>query len=192
MFPENIQNISLKKGWIEVITGSMFSGKTEELLRRLKRAQLANQKVKIFKPNIDKRYSVTEIVTHNLKSFAATPIETSTEALLLDSDIDVVGFDEAQFFDNSLIEVCNSLANKGLRVIVAGLDMDFKGNAFGPIPILLACAEYITKLQAICINCGNLAYISHRKLNTLELIHIGEKAEYEPLCRSCYNKTQNQ
>ena len=192
MFPENIQNKSLNKGWIEVITGSMFSGKTEELLRRLKRAQLANQKVEIFKPNIDNRYSASEIVSHDLNSLAATPVETSAKALLWDSNVDVIGFDEAQFFDNSLIDVCNSLANKGIRVIVAGLDMDFKGNPFGPIPNLLACAEYVTKLQAICINCGNLAYISHRKLNSLELIYIGEKAEYEPLCRTCFNKTQNQ
>ena len=192
MFSEDIPENNLNKGWIEVITGPMFSGKTEELIRRIEHAKLANQKIEIFKPKIDKRYSETEIVSHNLNSIHSTPIETSANILLLVTNADIVAFDEAQFFDNGLIEVCNTLANNGIRVIVAGLDMDYKGNPFGPIPHLMACAEYVTKLQAICINCGNLAYISHRKSDNSNLVLIGEKAEYEPLCRVCFNKTQTQ
>ncbi len=188
MFLENDINRAGKNGWVEVIVGSMFSGKTEELIRRLNRAKIARQKVEIFKPHIDVRYSEDEVVSHNSNSIRSTPVETSANILLLASNVDVVGIDEAQFFDEGLAEVCNELANQGIRVIVAGLDMDFRGNPFGPIPSLMATAEYVTKVHAVCMRCGNLANYSHRLAEADKLVLLGEKSEYEPLCRNCYQK----
>ncbi|WP_321515280.1 thymidine kinase [Marinifilum fragile] len=188
MFLENDINRAGRQGWIEVIVGSMFSGKTEELIRRLNRAKIAQQKVEIFKPHIDVRYSEDEVVSHNENSIRSTPVETSANILLLASNVDVVGIDEAQFFDEGLSDVCNELANQGVRVIVAGLDMDFKGNPFGPIPSLMARAEYVTKVHAICMRCGSLANYSHRLSEAEKLVLLGEKDEYEPLCRECYTK----
>ncbi|HHW59535.1 MAG: thymidine kinase [Bacteroidales bacterium] len=177
-----------KAGWIEVIVGSMFSGKTEELIRRLRRAQIANLKVEIYKPAIDKRYNEQQIVSHNSMSLLSTPVDNSQSILLLSSEAEVVGIDEAQFFDDELVDVCNILANKGIRVIVAGLDMNFKGSPFGPMPKLLAIAEYITKVHAICVRCGDIAQYSFRKNANENLVLIGEKDLYEPLCRACYLK----
>lgn len=188
MFLENDINKAGRQGWIEVIVGSMFSGKTEELIRRLNRAKIARQNVEIFKPHIDVRYSDDEVVSHDSNSIRSTPVETSANILLLASNVDVVGIDEAQFFDEGLSEVCNQLANQGVRVIVAGLDMDFRGNPFGPIPSLMARAEYVTKVHAICMRCGNLANYSHRLSEADKLVVLGEKEEYEPLCRTCYAK----
>ncbi len=173
-------------GWIEVICGSMFSGKTEELIRRLKRAKLAQQRVEIFKPAIDDRYDNESVVSHDENIIKSTPVKSSSKILLLASDVDVIGIDEAQFFDPGLAETCNHLANQGIRVIVAGLDMDFKGKPFGPIPALLAYAEFITKVHAICLRCGALAQYSYRKINDESLIMLGETESYEPLCRKCY------
>lgn len=190
-FLENSARISGKRGSIEVITGSMFSGKTEELIRRLRRAQFAGLKVEIFKSSLDKRYSHTRVVSHDEKSILSTPVDNSSAILLMADDIDVVGIDEAQFFDNSLPDVCNSLADKGFRIIVAGLDMDFKGNPFGPIPALLAVAEHVTKLHAICTRCGSLAQYSFRKSDEGRTVLLGEKNIYEPLCRECFNKAMN-
>ena len=187
MFIETPANRSEKRGWIEVITGSMFSGKTEELIRRLKRATIAMQKVEIFKPQIDVRYSEDEVISHDENAIRSTPVSTAGNILLLANDVDVVAVDEAQFFDMGLIEVCNSLANKGIRVVVAGLDMDFMGRPFGPIPGLIATAEYVTKVHAICVRCGYLAHHTHRKLKADKLVLLGEKDIYEPLCRKCYN-----
>lgn len=187
MFIETPANKTEKRGWIEVITGSMFSGKTEELIRRLKRATIAMQEVEIFKPQIDVRYSEDEVISHDENAIRSTPVSTAGNILLLANDVDVVGIDEAQFFDMGLIEVCNSLANKGIRVVVAGLDMDFLGRPFGPIPGLIATAEYVTKVHAICVRCGNLAHHTHRKLKADKLVLLGEKDLYEPLCRKCYN-----
>lgn len=189
LFIENSTSGSRRKGWIEVICGSMFSGKTEELIRRLKRAKFAKQRVEIFKPQIDNRYSVEAVVSHDANSIPSTPVTSSGNILLLVSDVDVVGIDEAQFFDNNLVDVCNKLANQGIRVIVAGLDMDFKGKPFGPIPQIMACAEYVTKVHAICMKCGDLANHSHRLSDTEKLVVIGETDIYEPLCRSCFLKT---
>ena len=186
MFIENNIITQRKRGWIEVITGSMFSGKTEELIRRLRRAEIARQKVEIFKPTIDTRYSASEVVSHDEKSIRSTAVDISATILLLSGDVDVVGIDEAQFFDMGLIEVCNKLADMGIRVIVAGLDMDFKGLPFGPVPALMACAEDVTKLHAICMRCGNLAQYSHRLSVTEKLVVLGEKETYEPLCRECF------
>jgi thymidine kinase len=166
----------------------MFSGKTEELIRRLKRAIIARQRVEIFKPNIDTRYAENEVVSHDDNAIISTPVESSGNILLLANNIEVVGIDEAQFFDMGLVEVCNELANQGLRIIVAGLDMDYRGKPFGPIPALLAIAEYITKVHAICMKCGNLAHISHRLSKRDDQILLGEKNNYEPLCRNCYNE----
>ena len=177
-----------RPGRIEVVCGSMFSGKTEELIRRLRRAKFAHQKVEIFKPSIDKRYSEDEVVSHDSNSIMSTPIDTAALILLLASDIDVVGIDEAQYFDEGLVEVCNELANRGMRVIVAGLDMDYKGVPFGPIPALCAIADEVTKVHAICVKCGNLAYLSHRTVDNDRRVLLGETAEYEPLCRECYRK----
>ncbi len=191
MFLENDINKSGSQGWIEVIVGSMFSGKTEELIRRLNRAKIARQKVEIFKPHIDFRYSEDEVVSHDANSIRSTPVETSANILLLASNVDVVGIDEAQFFDEGLPEVCNELANQGVRVIVAGLDMDFRGNPFGPIPALMARAEYVTKVHAVCMRCGSLANYSHRLSEADKLVVLGEKDVYEPLCRACYSKIYN-
>jgi thymidine kinase len=187
MFIETPANKTDKRGWIEVITGSMFSGKTEELIRRLKRAQIAMLKVEIFKPRMDVRYAENEVVSHDENAIRSTPVSASGNILLLANDVDVVGVDEAQFFDMGLIEVCNTLANKGIRVIVAGLDMDFKGRPFGPMPGLISTAEYVTKVHAICVRCGNLAHHTHRKLKADKLVLLGEKDLYEPLCRKCYH-----
>ncbi|MCI7309961.1 MAG: thymidine kinase [Prevotella sp.] len=177
-----------RRGRIEVVCGSMFSGKTEELIRRMKRAVFAKQRVVIFKPTIDTRYSDEDVVSHDKNSIPSTPIDSSSSILLLSSDIDVVGIDEAQFMDEGLIEVCNELANRGVRVIVAGLDMDFKGIPFGPMPGLCAIADEVTKVHAICVKCGSLAYISHRTVSGDKRVLLGEKEEYEPLCRHCYQK----
>jgi thymidine kinase len=188
MFIENPSNRSDNRGWIEVITGSMFSGKTEELIRRLKRARIAMLHVEIFKPRMDTRYSEEEVISHDENAIMSTPVSTAGNILLLASGVDVVGVDEAQFFDMGLIEVCNKLANGGTRVIVAGLDMDFKGRPFGPIPGLIATAEFVTKVHAICVRCGNIAHHTHRKLKTEKLVVLGEKDLYEPLCRKCYQE----
>ncbi len=176
-----------KKGWIEVICGSMFSGKTEELIRRLKRAKFAKQRIEIFKPEIDTRYDLEKVVSHDENSINSTPVQSSSQILLLSTDIDVVGIDEAQFFDPEIVPVCNILANRGVRVIVAGLDMDYLGKPFGPMPGLIATAEYVTKVHAICMRCGNLAYVSHRKVENDKLVLLGETDSYEPLCRTCFN-----
>lgn len=166
----------------------MFSGKTEELIRRLKRATFARQRVEIFKPAIDTRYSEEEVVSHDNNSIPSTPVDSSASILLFSSEIDVVGIDEAQFFDEGLVSVCNELADRGVRVIIAGLDMDFKGVPFGPIPALCAIADEVTKVHAICVKCGDLAYISHRTVANDKRVLLGEKEEYEPLCRCCYRK----
>lgn len=191
MFLESKANRSKQRGWIEVIVGSMFSGKTEELIRRLKRAEFAKLNVEIFKPKIDTRYSEDEVVSHNETSIRSTPVDSSANILIFANNVDVVGIDEAQFFDAGLVEVCNKLANRGIRVIVAGLDMDFLGKPFGPIPGLLASAEYVTKVHAICMKCGDLAHYSHRLVEVEKQVLLGEKNEYEPLCRTCYNKEMN-
>jgi thymidine kinase len=188
MFIERIIDRQKRTGLIEVIAGSMFSGKTEELIRRLNRAKIAKLKVEIFKPAIDTRYSVSEVVSHDENAILSTPVETSGNIILLAGDVDVVGVDEAQFFDNGLIDVCVSLANQGIRVIVAGLDMDFKGKPFGPIPGLMAVADHVTNVHAICMRCGDVAQFSHRISKAEKLVLLGEKDEYEPLCRSCYLK----
>jgi thymidine kinase len=186
MFLEHSFHSDIKKGSIEVICGSMFSGKTEELIRRLKRAQFAKQKVEIFKPKTDIRYHELDVVSHDSNSIRSTPVEMSSNILLYASDVQVVGIDEAQFFDDGLVSVCNDLANAGVRVIVAGLDMDYKGNPFGPIPNLLAIAEHVTKVHAICVRCGNIANHSHRKAAVDSLVLLGETDNYEPLCRDCF------
>jgi len=187
-FLENSIRAAERGGSIEVITGSMFSGKTEELIRRLRRAQFAGLKVAIFKPSLDKRYSESWVVSHDDKSIISTPVDNPSAILLLAGDVNVVGIDEAQFFDNSIVEVCNTLADSGIRILVAGLDMDFMGNPFGPMPALLSIAEYVTKVHAICMRCGNLAQYSFRKSEEEQVVLLGEKNLYEPLCRSCFNK----
>ena len=187
MFLENTINSENRKGWIEVICGSMFSGKTEELIRRLKRAKIAQQKVEIFKPEIDIRYDIEAVVSHDSNQIHSTPVPASANIPLLINDEQVIGIDEAQFFDMELVGVCNRLANQGIRVIVAGLDMDYKGKPFGPIPALLATAEYVTKVHAICVKCGNLANHSHRKTINDKLVMLGETESYEPLCRNCFS-----
>ncbi|MBQ1692770.1 MAG: thymidine kinase [Bacteroidales bacterium] len=184
MFSENLK----KSGSVEVICGSMFSGKTEELIRRLRRAQFAGQKIAIFKPKVDVRYSEDSIVSHDLKSIPSIPINSATDIFLMDSDVRVVGIDEAQFFDDTLIKVVQTLANRGVRVIVAGLDMDYLGNPFGPMPAIMAIAEEVQKVHAICVKCGNLANHSHRLVKNENLVVLGEKDVYEPLCRDCFNK----
>jgi len=190
-FLENSVSATGKRGSLEVITGSMFSGKTEELIRRLRRAQFAGLKVEIFKPSLDKRYSETRVVSHDDKSIVSTPVDHATAILLLAGDVNVVGIDEAQFFDNSIVDVCNKLADKGIRVVIAGLDMDFMGKPFGPMPALLAIAEFVTKVHAICMRCGNLAQYSFRKSEEDQVVVLGEKDKYEPLCRTCYNMALN-
>lgn len=199
----NIVGEQRRQGRIEVVCGSMFSGKTEELIRRMKRATFARQRVVIFKPQIDTRYSDENVVSHDRNAIVSTPIAKATDILTcLDHTtdangaehyaIDVVGIDEAQFFDMSLVDVCNQLANSGVRVIIAGLDMDFKCTPFGPIPALCAIADDVTKVHAICVKCGALAYVSHRLVHNDNQVLIGEQAEYEPLCRECYRKAQAQ
>jgi len=175
-----------------VITGSMFSGKTEELIRRMKRAKIARQKTEIFKPAIDVRYSAGEVVSHDENSIRSTPVDNSSNILLLAADVDVVGIDEAQFFDKNLVDVVIKLANMGTRVIVAGLDMDFKGAPFGPMPALMAVADFVTKVHAVCVRCGSIAQYSHRLSQKNQVVLLGEKDIYEPLCRRCYQQaTQN-
>jgi len=190
-FLENSVRLTGKKGSIEVITGSMFSGKTEELIRRLRRAQFAGLKVEIFKPSLDNRYSETRVVSHDDKSIISTPVDNASAILLLAGDVNVVGIDEAQFFDNSIVEVCSTMADNGIRLVIAGLDMDFMGKPFGPMPALLAIAEYVTKVHAICMRCGNLAQYSFRKSGDEQVVLLGEKNLYEPLCRNCYNAALN-
>jgi thymidine kinase len=176
-----------RSGWIEVICGSMFSGKTEELIRRMKRAKIANQKVQIFKPKIDTRYDDVNVVSHDSNAIASIPVQYAKDILNVDTDVQVVGIDEAQFFDNELVSVCETLAMRDVRVIIAGLDMDFRGKPFGPMPYLLAVAEYITKVHAICQHCGNLATHSYRKQkDSQDTVVLGEKDLYEPRCRTCY------
>jgi thymidine kinase len=179
-------------GRIEVICGSMFSGKTEELIRRLRRAKFARQRVEIFKPAIDTRYSEADVVSHDSHSIASTPVDASGSILLFTSEIDVVGIDEAQFFDIGLIDVCRRLAEDGVRVIVAGLDMDFKGNPFGPMPGLCAIADEVSKVRAICVHCGELATFSHRTVKSEKQVLLGETDEYEPLCRKCYQRAREE
>ncbi len=193
MFLETKANRIKSKGWIEVICGSMFSGKTEELLRRIKRARFANQTIELFKPSIDIRYAEDEMVSHDHSSMGATPVHNSAEILLFVNidHVEVVGIDEIQFFDEGIIDVCNQLANKGIRVIVAGLDMDYLGNPFGPMPGLMAIAEYVTKVHAICTHCGNLAQYSHRLIANDKQVLIGETDAYEPLCRHCFLEARN-
>ena len=188
MFLENTVNHKEQFGWIEVICGSMFSGKTEELIRRLKRAQFARQKVEIFKPTIDVRYNENMVVSHDANEIRSTPVPAAANIPILADGCDVVGIDEAQFFDDEIVRVCNDLANKGVRVIVAGLDMDFKGNPFGPMPHLMATAEYVTKVHAVCTRTGNLAQYSYRKSKNDNLVLLGEVDEYEPLSRAAYYK----
>jgi thymidine kinase len=188
MFLENTVNHEEQFGWIEVICGSMFSGKTEELIRRLKRAQFANQKVEIFKPAIDMRYDEEKVVSHDANEIHSTPVPASSNIPLLATGCQVVGIDEAQFFDDGIVDVCNNLANQGIRVIVAGLDMDFKGNPFGPMPALMATAEYVTKVHAVCTRTGNLAQYSYRKTSNDSVVMLGEQQEYEPLSRGAYYK----
>ena len=183
MFSENH-----KKGCIEVVCGSMFSGKTEELIRRLRRAQFANQKIEIFKPAVDNRYSDVEVVSHDFHKITSKPISDAAMMLDVPADVEVVGIDEAQFFGDNLVEVCQALANRGVRVIAAGLDTDYLGKPFGPMPRLLAVAEDVQKVHAICVKCGNLANHSHRLSKSTSLVELGEKDIYEPLCRECYNK----
>lgn len=191
MFFEGTNKKAKNRGWVEVICGSMFSGKTEELIRRLKRAEYAKLKVEIFKPIIDTRYSEEDVVSHDENTIRSTPVESSGNILLLAGNVDVIGIDEAQFFDKNLVNVCNELANNGIRVIVAGLDMDYLGKPFGPIPALMAEAEYVTKVHAICMHCGNLAQYSHRTAESDKLVLLGETDEYEPLCRVCFNRVMN-
>lgn len=177
-----------RPGRIEVVCGSMFSGKTEELIRRLKRATFAKQRVEIFKPSLDTRYSEVDVVSHDQNAIPSTPIDSSSSILLLAGDNDVIGIDEAQFLDEGLVDVCNQLANRGVRVIIAGLDMDFRGVPFGPMPALCAIADEVTKVHAICVKCGSLAYLSHRLIKNDKRVLLGETGEYEPLCRDCYRK----
>ncbi len=188
MFLENSRHSGPRKGWIEVVCGSMFSGKTEELIRRMKRAEFAKQKVEIFKPAVDTRYDETKVVSHDANAIRSTPVPASSNILILAEGVEVVGVDEAQFFDDGLVAVCNQLADQGARVIVAGLDMDYLGNPFGPIPNLMATAEYVTKVHAICMQCGDLANHSHRFEGSDSLVELGEQDSYEPLCRRCFTK----
>ena len=188
----NLAGEAHRPGRIEVVCGSMFSGKKEELIRRLKRAKFAKQRVQIFKPAIDTRYSDDAVVSHDRNQIPSKPVNTSAAILNLSDGIEVVGIDEAQFFDENLVTVCNTLANRGVRVIVAGLDMDFKGAPFGPIPALCAVADEVSKVHAICVKCGSLAYVSHRLVANRNRVMLGEQAEYEPLCRECYRKVMDQ
>jgi len=189
MFLEKKNTRQEKNGWIEVICGSMFSGKTEELIRRLKRAEIAGQKLLIFKPAVDNRYSDDKVVSHDDKSIKSIVVKNAAEMLeFVDNEVEVVGIDEAQFFDDNIVKIANELANMGIRVIVAGLDMDYKGNPFCPMPNLMAIAEFVTKVHAICTRCGNLANYSFRKALSDDLVLLGTKNEYEPLCRKCFNE----
>ncbi len=190
MFLEQFPGNGRMNGWIEVVCGSMFSGKTEELIRRLKRAQFANQKLLLFKPIIDDRYSEENVVSHQGSSLKAIAVNDSREILQIWTNEMVVAIDEAQFFDEGIVEACNILASKGVRVILAGLDMDYLGEPFGPMPKLLAIAEYVTKVHAICVSCGNLAQFSHRTAIEKEQVLVGATEKYKPLCRTCFNINQ--
>lgn len=192
MFLENTLKYNKQFGWIEVICGSMFSGKTEELIRRLKRAQFAKQRIEIFKPEVDNRYDDELVTSHDQNQIRSTPVPAAANIPILASDCDVVGIDEAQFFDSEIVQVCNDLANRGIRVIVAGLDMDFKGNPFGPMPALMATAEYVTKVHAVCTKTGNLAQYSHRTSKEDSLVVLGEKEVYEPLSRAAFFKARTE
>ena len=187
MFLEYTGGKKHRYGWVEVICGSMFSGKTEELIRRLKRAEFAGQKVEIFKPEIDTRYEGETVVSHDANSISSTAVRSSGNILILADNAQVVGIDEAQFFDSEVVNVCNQLASLGKRIIVAGLDMDYKGRPFGPMPGLMAIAEYVTKVHAICVKCGSLANHSYRVIASESLVEIGQHEEYEPLCRACFS-----
>ena len=188
MFLENPVNHKEQFGWIEVICGSMFSGKTEELIRRLKRAQFANQKIEVFKPAIDQRYDDQMVTSHDSNQIPSTSVPAAANIPILANDCQVVGIDEAQFFDDEIVEVCNDLANRGMRVIIAGLDMDYQGNPFGPMPALMATAEYVTKVHAVCTQTGNLAHYSYRKSDQEDLVLLGEKQDYEPLSRGAFHE----
>jgi thymidine kinase len=189
MFLEpSLRSAQYKKGWIEVVCGSMFSGKTEELIRRLNRARIANLTVEIYKPSVDTRYHETEIVSHNSNAVQSTPVNSSLNILLMTKDAEVIGIDEAQFFDNEIVYVCETLAQRGIRVIIAGLDMDYLGKPFGPMPALMAISEYVTKVHAICMVCGDLATHTYRKTNDNALVMLGEKDIYEARCRNCFNE----
>lgn len=192
MFLENTVNPDEQFGWIEVICGSMFSGKTEELIRRLKRAQFAKQKVEIFKPEVDRRYDDADVVSHDSNAIRSTPVPAAANIRILADDCEVVGIDEAQFFDDEIVSVCNDLANRGVRVVVAGLDMDFKGNPFGPMPHLMATAEYVTKVHAVCTRTGNLAQYSFRKSTQDDLVLLGETEAYEPLSRAAFYRAMRE
>ncbi len=192
MFLENPVNHKEQFGWIEVICGSMFSGKTEELIRRLRRAQFAKQRVEIFKPAVDTRYDQENVVSHQGNEIRSTPVPAAANIRILADGCDVIGIDEAQFFDDEIVTVCNDLANAGIRVIVAGLDMDFKGQPFGPMPALMATAEYVTKVHAVCTRTGNLAHYSFRKAANDNLVMLGETNEYEPLSRAAYFKAMQE
>jgi len=191
MFLEQFPGEGRKNGWIEVVCGSMFSGKTEELIRRIKRAQFANQKIILFKPAVDNRYHEENVVSHQGSSLKAVVVNDSSEILKIWNDEQVVAIDEAQFFDEGIVDVCNYLAHNGVRVIIAGLDMDYMGIPFGPMPKLLSIAEYVTKVHAICVHCGNLAQFSHRTASETEQVLVGAVEKYKPLCRTCYNKTSS-
>jgi thymidine kinase len=191
MYPETNKERNLKRGHIELICGSMFSGKTEELIRRLKRAKIAKQKVEIFKPRIDTRYDETNVVSHDANFIHSTPVESSSQILLYANDVEVIGIDEAQFFDEGLPAVCEVLADRGIRIIIAGLDIDYLGKPFGCMPHLLAVAEYVTKVHAICMMCGDLAHYSHRIVEGSSRILLGEQESYVPLCRSCFNSERH-
>ena len=192
MFLENTDNRGRRQGWIEVVCGSMFSGKTEELIRRMRRAEFAKMKVEIFKPRIDNRYHEEDVVSHNQTSIRSTVVDHSSQLLLLTGDVEVIGIDEAQFFDDGLPEVCNQLANQGIRVIIAGLDMDYMGRPFGPMPHLLAIAEFVTKVHAICVQTGNLANYSYRHVPGDSVVQLGEKESYVPLSRVAYTQAMQQ
>ena len=192
MFLENTDNRGRRQGWIEVVCGSMFSGKTEELIRRMRRAEFAKMKVEIFKPRIDNRYHEENVVSHNQASIRSTVVDHSSQLLLLTGDVEVIGIDEAQFFDDGLPEVCNQLANQGIRVIIAGLDMDYMGRPFGPMPQLLAIAEFVTKVHAICVQTGNLANYSYRHVPGDSVVQLGEKESYVPLSRMAFNQAMQQ
>ena len=191
MFLEQFPEDGKYRGWIEVICGSMFSGKTEELIRRLRRVKFAGQELLLFKPKIDKRYSEENVVSHNGASFEAIQVDSAKDILEHWTNERIVAIDEAQFFDENIVQIANHLAAHGVRVICAGLDMDFQAKPFGPMPSLMASAEYVTKVHAICMSCGNLAQFSHRKTKEKEQVLVGAVDEYEPLCRACFNKIKN-
>ena len=191
MFVENTLKEGERRGWIEVVCGSMFSGKTEELIRRLKRARIAKLKVEIFKPEVDVRYDENQVVSHDSNAIHSTAVPSAAHILLLANNVDVVGVDEAQFYDDGLVDVCNTLANRGVRVICAGLDMDYTGKPFGVMPKLMASAEFVTKVHAICVRCGHIANHSHRLTQDEQVVLLGETDAYQALCRDCFHKVND-